>query len=85
MIDISNVVKNADYLGSGPKYATDGKIGVAKTDGSGDFMLDEPGGLRNIISFEAFVLALVIQISSFLSFIYRVTSHDEILIVCIKK
>ena len=79
MIDIPNVVENADYLGSGPKYSTDGKIGVAKTDGSGDFMLDEPGGLRNIIQFEAFalVLELVIQISSFLSF-YRVTTHDDI-------
>ena len=44
----------ADCIGSGPKYALEENIAVAKLGESGLLKLDDPGGLRHIC-FRAFV------------------------------
>ena len=70
----------SDCLGFGLKYITVGKIGVAKLRGQGDFWLDEPGGLRNISSFGAFVVfERKNPDNSFSKFVFRV-----IVLVCNK-
>ena len=46
-------------------------MGTTEYDGLGDFLMDEPGELRSIISLEAFVVVLRIILHNFLSiFLY---------------
>ena len=48
-------------------------MGTTEYDGLGDFLMDEPGGLRSIISLEAFVVVLRIILQKILGifFIFR--------------